>query len=235
MLRIEDLDVHRTKPEFIESNLEDLRWMGIVCEEEPLVQRQRRDHYFAAWKKLKDSGHIYPCSRSRKDVIAAGSAPHDEDECAEPLFPPEWRATREEADAFDQPTTDVHWRFRVPDGRAVQFDDAEQGPQSFVAGKDFGDFVVWRRDDVAAYELAVVVDDIAQGVTEVVRGNDLLLSTARQLLVYEALGATAPAWCHLELLLDETGKRMAKRHNALSMKALRESGKTFQECLADLS
>ena len=118
----------------------------------------------------------------------------------------------------------VNWRFRVPDGERLAFEDGCQGPQTFVAGRDFGDFIVWRSDDVPAYQLAVVVDDAAMRITEVVRGADLLASTARQLLLYRALGLTPPAFYHCELVRDESGVRLAKRHDALSLRALRERG-----------
>jgi glutamyl-tRNA synthetase len=126
----------------------------------------------------------------------------------------------------------VVWRFRVPDGEVVRFTDARRGAQAFTAGVDFGDFVVWRKDDVPAYELAVVADDAAMLITEVVRGEDLLRSTARQLLVYRALGATPPAWCHLPLVRDAEGRRLAKRHQALSVRELRARGLTPPQVLA---
>ncbi len=124
------------------------------------------------------------------------------------------------------PSRPANWRFRVPDGETVSFTDGNFGAQQFVAGKDFGDFVVWRHDDVPAYQLACVVDDAAMGITEVVRGADLLLSTARQILLYRALGFTPPAFYHCALMLDEKGKRLAKRHDALSLRTLRERGET---------
>jgi len=122
----------------------------------------------------------------------------------------------------------LNWRFRVPDGEIVEFRDNNLGPQRFVAGLDFGDFLVWNRDDVPAYELAVVVDDAADGITEVVRGADLLLSTSRQLLLYRALGLAdaVPAFRHTPLLRDASGRRLAKRDAALSVRALRERGLT---------
>jgi glutamyl-tRNA synthetase len=120
----------------------------------------------------------------------------------------------------------VNWRFRVPDGEAVRFEDGHFGPRRFVAGEDFGDFPVWRRDDVPAYQLAVVADDEAMRITEVVRGADLLLSTARQILLYNALGWSPPAWYHCALVVDERGERLAKRHDALAIRTLRELGKT---------
>jgi glutamyl-tRNA synthetase len=116
------------------------------------------------------------------------------------------------------------WRFLVPDSETISFLDANLGPQQFVAGKDFGDFVVWRHDDVPSYQLAVVVDDAAMQITEVVRGADLLVSTARQLLLYRALGLTPPAFYHCPLMTDESGQRLAKRHDALSLRSLRANG-----------
>ncbi|MDR2981530.1 MAG: tRNA glutamyl-Q synthetase, partial [Puniceicoccales bacterium] len=165
---------------------------------------------------------IYPCSRSRKDVESASLAPHAEDD-VEPIFPPEWRP---EIGAGREATTPsgINWRFRVPDGEHIRFHDVCQGEQSFTTGVDFGDFIVWRRDNVPAYELAVVADDHAMKITEVVRGQDLLKSTARQILLYRALGWIAPQWMHTPLLLDDTGRRLAKRHAALSLRALREQG-----------
>jgi glutamyl-tRNA synthetase len=120
----------------------------------------------------------------------------------------------------------INWRFRVPDGETISFVDGGFGPQAFVAGKDFGDFVVWRHDGVPAYQLAVVADDAAMQITEIVRGADLLVSTARQLLLYRALGWPPPAFCHCPLMSDESGSRLAKRHDALSLRRLREQGAT---------
>jgi glutamyl-tRNA synthetase len=130
----------------------------------------------------------------------------------------------------------ANWRFRVPDGEEVEFADLNLGRQRFVAGADFGDFLVWRRDDVPAYQLAVVVDDAAMRITEVVRGADLLKSTARQLLLtralgYADLGYAAPDYFHCELVRDAAGVRLAKRHDALSIRHLRESGMTAEKVL----
>jgi glutamyl-tRNA synthetase len=123
----------------------------------------------------------------------------------------------------------VNWRFRVPDGERIDFVDARMGPQSFEARRDFGDFVVWRRDDVPAYQLAVVVDDAAMQVTEVVRGEDLLRSTARQILLQRALGLPTPQYYHCPLMTDENGVRLAKRHDALSLRELRRLGMLPEE------
>ena len=127
--------------------------------------------------------------------------------------------------------SEYNWRFRVPDGEVVSFPDGRCGELSYTAGKDFGDFVVWSRDDVTAYELAVVVDDISMEVTEVVRGEDLLLSTARQILLYRALGAVTPDFYHCPLVCDEDGVRLAKRHDSLSLREIRASGGDFQSVL----
>ncbi len=220
LLRIEDLDQARCQPEFITAALEDLRWLGLDWDREIIFQSQRRPYYEAAWKKLRDRDLIYPCGRSRKDLRSA-QAPHAQDE--EPIYPQEWRPPPGTASTHTTPTG-TNWRFRVPDGRPLTFIDQRLGPTTFTARTDFGDFLIWNRDDIPAYELAVVVDDIAMGITEVIRGEDLLLSTARQLLIYEALGAAPPTFHHLPLVLDENGRRLAKRHAALSLRTLRDAG-----------
>ena len=120
----------------------------------------------------------------------------------------------------------TNWRFRVPSDRKVEFDDRCLGPCAFNCLKDFGDFLIWRKDGQPAYELAVVVDDAAMGITEVVRGEDLLISTARQLLIYETLGLRAPEFYHAPLLCDSSGQRLAKRHHSLSLREFREAGQT---------
>jgi glutamyl/glutaminyl-tRNA synthetase len=229
VFRNEDLDPQRCKPEFALAAMEDLRWLGLDWDEGPDVggsfgpyqQSERLDHYLSAWKRLRDGGWIYPCNRSRKDIARASVAPHAEDETAEPLFPVDWRSPVADALNFETPNG-INWRFRVPDGETIRFSDAFAGDQAFTALKDFGDFLVWRRDNVPAYELAVVVDDAAMAITEVVRGEDLLLSTARQLLLYAALGLSPPAFCHLPLLCDENGKRLAKRDHATALQTLRK-------------
>ena len=152
------------------------------------------------------------------------SAPHENDNDAddEPIYPGNCRR-RTDALSFAEPAG-VNWRFRVPDGQEISFRDLNLGRQKYLAGRDFGDFLVWRRDDVPAYQLAVVVDDAAMEVTEVVRGADLLKSTARQLLLIRALGFSTPDYFHCELARDTSGMRLAKRHDALSIRQLRERG-----------
>jgi glutamyl/glutaminyl-tRNA synthetase len=171
---------------------------------------------------------LYPCRCSRKELALAASAPNGADD--EPLYPGKC-SHRKDASTFDYPAG-VNWRFRVPEREAVRFVDRHLGEQDFVAGQDFGDFVVWRRDDVPAYQLAVVVDDAEMEITEVVRGADLLKSTARQILVYRALGFSIPEFYHCNLVRDEAGERLAKRNDALSIRQLREAGWKPEQVLA---
>jgi len=159
---------------------------------------------------------------------APGASPVAAASAGEPIFPVSLRpASRPRA----REPGPVAWRFRVPDGRVIQFEDARCGTIRLTAGVDFGDFVVWRRDALPAYELAVVADDHAMEIEEVVRGEDLLISTARQLLLYEALGWTPPAWCHTPLVCDAAGNRLAKRSGGLAIRDLRAAGKTPAEVL----
>lgn len=204
----------------------DLRWLGISWDEGPHEQSERRPHYFAAWRRLKEAGFLYPCTRSRKDVAGAALAPHEE----EPIFPVDWRMSGDEAGKFSEPGG-VNWRFRVPDGETQRFVDGRVGEVRRTGQKDFGDFLVWNRENVPAYELAVVVDDIAMGITEVVRGEDLLTSTARQLLLYRALGAEPPRFYHCPLVRDAAGRRLAKRDSTMTLRALRECGWTPEDVL----
>lgn len=236
ILRNEDLDPHRSRREFLEACIEDLRWLGVDWDEGPDVggphapydQSARLPDHRRALAGLHRAGWIYPCHCSRQDVARAAGAPHAGDD--EPVYPGTCRPDR--GTASPPASRPPNWRFRVPDGEALRFVDGHFGPQSLVAGVDFGDFVVWRHDDVPAYQLAVVVDDIAMGITEVVRGEDLLRSTARQLLLYRALGAEAPAFYHCPLVRDESGQRLAKRHASLSLAALRAAGADPRSLLA---
>ena len=237
VLRNEDLDRDRCKPEFVTAMFEDLRWFGFRWQEGPDVggpfapytQSERRSIYLEAFEKLRDRGFIYPCKCSRRDVQQALGAPHQGDE--EPVYPGTCRpgagaGSHQYSVLSSQSGLRVNWRFRVPDGEAIAFDDGALGAQSLIAGRDFGDFIVWRHDDAPSYQLAVTVDDAAMQITEVVRGADLLVSTARQLLLYRALSLTPPAFFHCPLMTDEHGIRLAKRHDALSLRALRKAGVT---------
>jgi glutamyl-tRNA synthetase len=235
--RTEDLDQARCREAYTQEAQADLHWLGITWQEGPDVggphapyqQSARLAFYSTIWQKLHARGLIYPCDKSRQDVARSLQAPHAEDD-REPIFPPEWRPSAQAHLGATDPGKS-NWRFRVPDGEVIRFVDEIQGPQTFTAGKDFGDFIVWRKDGFPSYELAVVSDDHAMGITEVVRGADLLLSTARQKLLYRALGWTEPAWAHASLILDQHGQRLAKRTEGLSLQSLRERGKTSAEVL----
>jgi len=230
-LRIDDLDPLRCRAELARRAIEDLSWLGVRWSNDPVYQSRRRACYVDAWRALRDAGVIYPSTVSRKEIRDAAHAPHEEDEVAEKIFPPALRPPPDTGRDLDSPAG-VVWRFRVPDGDVIHYIDGRCGPQAFTAGADFGDFIVWRKDDVPAYELAVVADDIAMGITEVVRGEDLLRSTARQILIYRALSAAPPAWYHVPLVRDAVGKRLAKRCQPLSIRELRERGLTPEQVLA---
>lgn len=229
VFRNEDLDYQRCKPEFVHAMYEDLRWLGLDWDEGPDVggpftpysQSQRRDIYLQCWRRLRDGGFIYPCSCSRKDLERALQAPHEDDD--ESPYPGTCRNRIDTAKAWEAPTG-ISWRFRVPDDEEVTFDDLFFGKQTFTAARDFSDFLIWRRDDIPAYQLAVVADDAAMQITEVVRGADLLKSTARQLLLMRALGYIAPQYFHCPLMRDENNVRLAKRHDALSLRVLQAKG-----------
>ncbi len=229
VFRNEDIDPQRCRPEYVAAAREDLRWAGLDWDEGPDVggsfgpydQSARMPLFRAACERLLRDGRAYFCTCSRRDLAEAAGAPHDDG--SEPVYPGTCRGRT------TRPEEGAAIRFRVTDGEVVEFVDGRLGPQRFVAGRDFGDFVIWRRPmpgepDVPSYELAVVVDDAAMEITEVVRGEDLLLSTARQLLLFRALGAEAPLYFHGPLVRDPEGRRLAKRHAALSLRELRARG-----------
>ncbi len=251
VMRIDDLDLERSRAEYAEAAIEDLRWLGIRWQEGPgkaangkspaesqygpYYQSKRHNLYEIAWQTLRRRGYLYPCRCSRRDLARVTSAPHEGTAVSlddEPIYPGTCRVSRGELAQLPGPTATrfghepANWRFRVPEGTSVEFYDLHLGPQRFVAGVDFGDFLVWRRDNVPSYQLACVVDDATMGITEVVRGADLLKSTARQILLYRALGLSAPGWYHTTLVADHNGHRLAKRHDALSLRALRQRGIT---------
>lgn len=233
VLRNEDLDPDRCKPQFAAEMLADLRWFGFTWQEgpdvggpfAPYVQSQRLAMYLESWRALARAGAIYPSAHSRKDIAAALVAPHDEPAESEPIFPPALRPDPASFVVADQPG-EVNWRFRVPDGETITFLDGRHGEVARTAGVDFGDFLVWRKDGYPSYELAVTHDDHAMRISEVVRGDDLLTSTARQFLLYRALGWEPPAFYHCELVRDAEGRRLAKRTEAVSLARLRAEGRT---------
>lgn len=235
LLRSDDLDATRFRLDFADAMLEDLRWLGLTWDGPVVAQSTRIPRYRAALERLHATGKIFPCTRTRRDVLDAVSAPHEGGADDEPIYPPAFRPPSGAAlPPLGDPVT-MNWRFRVPDGEAVAFTDGRAGPQRAVAGRDFGDFLVWRKDGVPSYQLACAVDDAEMGITEVVRGDDLIRSTFRQILLLRALDAKPPAYFHCPLMHDERGQRLAKRHDALSLRALRESGVTPEEILRQFS
>ncbi len=241
LLRNDDLDAARCRPEFVTAMLEDMSWFGLRWEEPMISQRGRIPLYRAALARLHGAGVIYPCSCTRRDVQQAATAPHETGPtfADEPLYPGTCRPENLPPDSslltHHSPGQGdgVNWRFRVPDGTELVFNDLGLGRQSAVAGREFGDFLVWRKDDLPSYQLACVVDDAAMSITEVVRGADLVMSTFRQLLLYRALGLAEPAFYHCPLVTDERGVRLAKRHDALALRTLREQGRTPEQLRAE--
>ena len=217
-LRIEDIDVWRNRPAAAEQAVDDLRWLGLDFDGEPVTQSRNLPQHEAALEELKRLELVYPCTCSRSDIASAASAPHAEHEA--PTYPGTCaRRTAADADRLDRPFA---WRFRVSDSPA--FVDDFLGEVRVDLAQAGGDFVVWRSFRVPAYQLAVAVDDAAAGVTQVVRGDDLVSSTPRQLLLYRALGLTPPTFAHVPLVVGEDGRRLAKRHGDTRVAALRAAG-----------
>ncbi len=232
LLRNDDIDAIRFKFDFVSTMIEDLRWLGFAWEEPMISQSEHLPLYRQALEQLHAAGMIFPCSHSRRDVSEAAGAPHEGAEHDEPVYPTEFRPSADAPLPELEDVISINWRFRVPEGEEISYLDGAAGKQTALAGHDFGDFVVWRKDNIPSYQLSCVVDEIAMGITEVVRGADLIRSTFRQLLLFRALGHAAPDFYHCPLMLDEHGERLAKRHDALSLRTLREQGVTPAEILS---
>ena len=230
ILRMEDIDSPRVKRGADQQALADLRWLGLDWDEGldvggphvPYVQTQRLAHYQRALAQLIAAEQVYPCTCSRSDIAAAASAPHAGQEG--PVYPGTC-ANRSVADGerFSQSSVPFAWRFRASD-RVLEFTDLVAGPQQASVARELGDFVVARSDGSPAYQLAVVVDDHAMGITEVLRGDDLLPSAFRQLQLYEALGLAPPTFAHVPLVVGPDGRRLAKRHGDTRLATLRQQG-----------
>jgi glutamyl-tRNA synthetase len=219
LLRLEDIDSPRVKPGAAEQALEDLRWLGLDWDAGPIVQSERVPIYEEALQALQRQDLVYPCTCTRSDVERAASAPHLEHES--PVYPGTCSRRRAaEAATLAQPFS---WRMRVPD-EPLSFDDVYRGPAAFNLRDLGGDFVVWKSAGTPAYQLAVVADDALLGVTEVIRGDDLVSSTPRQLLLYRALGHRAPSFAHVPLVVGPDGRRLAKRHGDTRLASLRAAG-----------
>jgi glutamyl-tRNA synthetase len=221
-LRIEDIDSPRIKPGAAEEAMNDLRWLGLDWDGEPVVQTSRLSHYEAALEELKQQELVYPCTCTRSDIAAAASAPH----AGEEVTYPGTCAHRRVADALalQAEGKPFAWRFRVTDSPA--FADSFAGEVHIDLKHTGGDFVIWKNAGTPAYQLAVVVDDAAMGVTEVIRGDDLIPSTPRQLLLYRALKLTQPRFAHVPLVVGEDGRRLAKRHGDTRLSAMCAAGAT---------
>lgn len=218
-LRVEDIDSPRVKPGAVDLIRADFDWLGLDWDGEPVVQTRRLVQYEDALRRLQDRELVYPCTCTRSDVAQAASAPHAGQEG--PAYPGTC-AHRSVADADRLTDRPFAWRVRVQ--RSPGFVDRLKGPIQVDVSQQGGDFVVWKSAGTPAYQLAVVVDDADMRITQVVRGDDLIPSTPRQLLLYEALGLSPPEFAHVPLVVGTDGRRLAKRHGDTRLSALREAG-----------
>jgi glutamyl-tRNA synthetase len=241
VMRIEDLDRPRVRPGATEQMLTDLHWLGLDWDEgpdcggpyAPYIQSERISIYQHYLKKLQGVGLIYPCYCSRTEVAHAASAPQQGAEDG-PRYPGSCRnlteAQRRERATSRRPA----YRFRVDDERVVTFTDLVAGQQQQQVQQAVGDFIVYRSDGIFSYQFAVVVDDALMHINQIVRGADLLSSTARQILLYEALGFPVPTFAHVPLIIDEQGKRLSKRISSTGLAPLRAAGATPQQVVGQL-
>jgi glutamyl/glutaminyl-tRNA synthetase len=241
-LRNDDLDPHRSKKQFTDAMIEDLHWLGITWTAPIINQSDRMPLYKAALERLIAQGDAYECTCTRKDLATSSHAPH-EDEDDEPIYNGKCRPDlnachleRSAERAVERPPNlsfaRTTYRFRIETTDPITFEDQNLGPQTFTPGKDFGDFLLWSRDGIPSYQLATVVDDAAMHITEVVRGADLLRSTARQILLQRALDLPTLEYFHCHLLRDQHNLRLAKRHDALALRTLRSQGISPAELIA---
>lgn len=219
LMRMEDLDGPRIKAGSIEATLDLLQWLGLDWDGPVTVQSADLDPYRAAMRTLSEGRRVFSCDLSRREIEAAASAPHRDDR--ELRYPPELRPDTPSRYSFDHEET--NYRLIVAE-EIVHIDDEIAGPTDFKPSREVGDFVVWTRRGQPSYQLAVVVDDARQGVTDVVRGDDLLPSAARQTLLYRALGLIPPRWWHLPLIVGPDGRRLAKRHGDTRLDTYRQNG-----------
>lgn len=234
VLRIEDIDPQRSRPEYTAALIEDLTWLGLNwgygpdkpepaggCMG-PFEQSHRAQHYAAAIAQLESAGLTYPCFCTRKELRSMAGAPHVDDAGAP--YPGTCRSLNQaQRQTLLESGRRPCLRLRCPDG-PVNFTDTVFGPQSFTLADCGGDFALRRSDGVVAYQLAVAVDDALMGINQVVRGRDILISTPRQIALLKLLGYGAPAYAHVPLLLDDEGERLAKRHQSLALRNLRQMG-----------
>jgi glutamyl-tRNA synthetase len=245
VMRVEDLDRPRVRPGLAQQQLGELAWLGLDWDEGPdaatLAERGANSPYFqsarghlydAAIERLRQGGHVYECFCSRAELAAAGAPHGPQDEG--PRYPGTCAQLSEAQRAERARTRKPSLRLRVPPG-PVEFSDLLAGAQRFDPQAEVGDFVLQRADDIHAYQLAVVVDDAAMAITQVLRGADLLSSTARQLVLYRLLGLPEPRWAHAPLVLAPDGQRLSKRDRAVSLSALRAAGTDPARLVANLA
>jgi glutamyl-tRNA synthetase len=223
VMRIEDIDRPRVVPGAADGICRDHEWLGLDWDEGPVFQSSREDTYERALSRLEQAGLVYSCTCSRKEIAEIASAPHGEDG---PRYPGTCRL------ASPKPDRPAAIRFIFEDP-SPGFEDLVHGVLG--GGLVGGDFVLRRADGMWAYQLAVVVDDAEMGITEVIRGDDLLSSTPRQIALYRALGYDAPRFAHLGLVLDEQGTRLSKRHGATAIESLRRQGRSSEEVIGVLA
>ncbi len=230
LLRIEDIDSLRVKPHTVQQALTDLAWLGLDWDEgpdlggphEPYVQSQRMVVYHQAFAKLIEQERVYPCSCSRRDIVLASSAPHQEHEGQVYRYPETCRS-RSASDADQLASGSFAWRFRSTSSQRCMLDKVA-GRVDCSVRDDLGDFVVLKADGSPAYQLAVTIDDFVMGVNQVVRGDDLLPSTFRQNELAECMGIQLPEYAHVPLVIGMDGRRLAKRHGDTRLSSLRDQG-----------
>ena len=241
VLRVEDLDRPRVRPGASERMLFDLRWLGLDWDEgpdiggpyAPYIQSERQEIYMTYLQRLQDKDLIYPCYCSRAEIARAASAPHGNEG---PRYPGTCRyLTQAQRSQHEANNRRPSMRFRVDDERTVSFTDLLVGPVEQQVQQTVGDFIVCRSDGIFAYQFAVVVDDALMHINQVVRGVDLLESTARQILLFEALGFQVPTFAHVPLLLDEHGKRFSKRTQSAGLEPLRMAGVTPEQIVGQMA
>jgi glutamyl-tRNA synthetase len=230
VMRLEDIDLPRVRPAMAQQQLGELSWLGLDWDEGPYFQSQRTPLFEGALKRLGDD--VYECFCSRVEIAAAASAPHGDEG---PRYPGTCASLTRAQRQRRRLTREPSLRLRVPQGASIAFVDEIMGPQEFDVSATVGDFVLRRADGIFAYQLAVAVDDGAMGITQVLRGADLLASTARQILIHRLLGQREPRWAHAPLVHAASGERLSKRDKALSLSALRARGADPRRVVAHLA
>ncbi len=234
VMRVEDLDQPRVREGSAGRILEDLEWLGLDWDEGPVAQSDRFHLYDAAFMELKRAGRVYPCFCSRKDMAAAARAPQEPGD--ELPYPGTCRDLPRGPSGDRIARGDRHvWRFRVETAHAPVFHDLVCGDRGGPGTAPPGDFIVRRFDGTASYQLAVTVDDKEMRISEVVRGDDLLLSSARQILLFHALGGEPPAYGHVPLILGRDGARLSKRHRGVTLRELREDGWSAERLTGEIA